>query len=113
MIPEHLVPYAFGIGMATVDICMMTLAKLTNLGKIPYLPGILGATAFYAFQPFLFLKALKFEGMAVVNLIWNLTSSVVITLIGVLYFREKIKGLRILAVLMALFSLILFALTDS
>jgi len=113
MIPENLVPYAFGVVMAIVDICMMTTAKLTNIGKIPYLPGILGATAFYALQPFLFLKALKFEGMAVVNLIWNLTSSVVVTLIGIFYFGEKIKGLRMLAVGMALFSLILFGLSDS
>jgi multidrug transporter EmrE-like cation transporter len=113
MIPDHLIPYAFGVVMATVDICMMTLAKLTNTGKIPYLPGIIGATAVYALQPALFLKALNFEGMSVVNLIWNLTSSVSVTLIGILYFGEKIKGLRLVAVLMALFSLILFALTDS
>jgi multidrug transporter EmrE-like cation transporter len=113
MIPEHLVPYAFGILMATVDICMMTTAKLTHIGKISYLPGLFTATAFYATQPFLFLRALKFESMLVVNLIWNLTSSIMVTLIGIFYFGEKIKGLRVLAVVLALFSLILFALSDS
>jgi multidrug transporter EmrE-like cation transporter len=50
--------------------------------------------------------------MTVVNLIWNLSSDVLVTLIGVFYFGETIKGLRWIAVCMALFSLGLFAYTD-
>jgi drug/metabolite transporter (DMT)-like permease len=46
------------------------------------------------------------------NLIWDLTSDVLVTILGVFYFKESIKGLRWLAVLFALFSLGLFAYTD-
>jgi len=109
----NIIPIAFGLAMATIDIGMMSIAKLTSIGKIPYLPGLLGATALYALQPFIFFKALAIEPMFAVNLIWNLTSSIVITLLGVFYFGEKIKGLRLVAVAMGLFSLGLFAVTDS
>ena len=99
--------------MATVDILMMTISKLTVLGKIPYPTGLFTATAIYAAQPYLFIKALSIEGMAAANLIWNTVSSIVITLIGVVFFGESIKGLRILAMILGIFSLILFAYTDS
>jgi hypothetical protein len=112
MFPQHFLPITFGLAMASVDICMMSVAKLTHLGKIPYLAGLLGSMAIYALQPVLFMKALTFESMLATNLIWNLVSSVVITLLGVFYFKESVKGLRILAVLIALLSLVLFAFTD-
>jgi len=45
-------------------------------------------------------------------LVWNLVSDVVVTLQGVLIFGETIKGVRWVAVGMALFALGLFAYTD-
>jgi len=98
--------------MASVDICMMSVAKLTHLGKIPYLAGLLGSMGIYALQPVLFMKALTFESMIATNLIWNLVSSVVISLIGVFFFKESVKGLRLLAILIALLSLVLFAFSN-
>lgn len=112
MIPKHLWPITFGLGMAGVDIGMMSVAKLTHLGKLPYATGLLISTAIYALQPFLFLKALTFESMLATNLVWNLVSSVVVTLLGVFFFKESVKGLRLLAVLIGLCSLVLFAFTD-
>ena len=99
--------------MAVVDILMMTISKLTVLGKIPYARGLFTATAIYTAQPYLFINALSIEGMAAANLIWNTVSSIVVTLVGVFYFGESIKGLRILAMILGIFSLILFAYTDS
>jgi drug/metabolite transporter (DMT)-like permease len=49
--------------------------------------------------------------MTTMNLVWDLTSDIIVTLFGVFYFKESIKGLRWLAVLFALFSLALFAYT--
>jgi drug/metabolite transporter (DMT)-like permease len=112
MFPKHFLPITFGLAMASVDICMMSVAKLTHLGKIPYLAGLLGSMAIYVLQPILFMKALTFESMLATNLIWNLVSSVVVTLIGIFFFKESVKGLRLLAVLIALLSLGLFAFTD-
>ena len=112
MIPTHFLPITFGVAMAGVDIGMMSVAKLTHLGKIPYLAGLITSMGIYALQPFLFLKALTFESMLATNLVWNLVSSVVVTLLGVFYFKESVKGLRLLAVTIGILSLVLFAFTD-
>ena len=105
-------PIVFGFSMALLDIFMMAMAKEVSLKTVPYALGLGGATLVYAFQPYLFVKALTFENMTVVNLIWNLSSDIIVTLMGVLYYGESIAGLRWLALCMSLFSIGLFAYTD-
>jgi multidrug transporter EmrE-like cation transporter len=99
----------FGVLMALLDVGMMGVAKLTHQKKFSYLGGLLLSTAIYLPQPYLFLKAMNFESMTAVNLIWNLSSNLIVTLMGVLYFGETIAGLRWVAIGMALLSLGLFA----
>jgi len=108
----NFLPIVFGVMMALIDIGMMGVAKLTHTKQLPYLGGLALSTLIYAPQPYLFLKAMKFENMTVVNLVWNLSSDVLVTLMGIFYFGESIAGLRWVAVGMALFSLGLFAYTD-
>jgi len=107
-----LLPASFGIFMALLDVIMMASAKLVSLDVIPYGVGLPLATLAYAFQPFLFIKALQFEDMVVVNLIWNLASDVIITAVGLFYFREKISDLRWVAMFFSLVSIALFSYTD-
>jgi len=102
-------PTVFGLLMALLDVGMMSIAKLTHQKKISYLGGLLVSTALYTPQPYLFLKAMNFESMTAVNLIWNLSSNLIVTLMGVFYFGETIAGLRWVAIGMALLSLGLFA----
>jgi drug/metabolite transporter (DMT)-like permease len=104
-------PIFFGVLMASVDILMMSLGKMTSLRQIPYGTGLSLATMVYAIEPYIFFKSLNYESMTIMNLVWDLTSDVLVTLVGVFYFGESIKGLRWLAVLFAIFSLALFAYT--
>jgi len=107
-----MLPIAFGTVMAMMDIVMMGALKMVSNKTLPYSVGFPGATLLYAFQPFLFLKALTHADMTVVNLIWNLMSDIIVTLSGVFIFGESIKGLRWLAIAMSVFSLCLLAYTD-
>lgn len=107
-----LLPIAFGMSMALVDIVMMASVKMVSQGTLGYGLGMVGATLMYATQPYIFLKAMAFSNMTVVNLIWNLMSDVIVTAGGILIFGETIHGLRWVAIGMALFSLGLFAYTD-
>jgi multidrug transporter EmrE-like cation transporter len=52
------------------------------------------------------------EGIMVTNLIWDLTSDIVIALIGMFWFGEEIQGLRWLALTLSFMSLGLFAYTS-
>jgi len=65
---------------------------------------------FYAFQMPLFFYGLKISTMTVLNIVWNLVSNILVTLVGVFFFKEKIGNIKMIAMLIGLFSLVLFAL---
>jgi len=108
----NVLPIVFGVIMASIDILMMSTAKMVSEGTLSSAVGVPLAVGLYALEPLVFLRALHFEGMVVTNLVWNLVSDVIVTLQGVLVFGESIKGLRWVALGTALFSLGLFAYTD-
>lgn len=107
-----LLPILFGIVMALIDINMMGTLKFVDQGKLAYAVGLPIATLLYAFQPYVFLKAMAHSNMLTTNLIWNLASNIMVTLLGVFFFKEKIKGLKWLAIGLSLFSLGIFAYSD-
>jgi multidrug transporter EmrE-like cation transporter len=107
-----LLPILFGIVMALIDITMMGTLKFIDQGKLAYAIGFPIATLLYAFQPYVFLKAMSHSNMLTTNLIWNLASNILVTLLGVFFFKEKIKGLKWLAIGLSLFSLGIFAYSD-
>jgi multidrug transporter EmrE-like cation transporter len=107
-----LLPIFFGIVMALIDINMMGTLKFVDQGKLAYAIGFPIATLLYAFQPYVFLKAMAHSNMLTTNLIWNLASNIMVTLLGVFFFKEKIKGLKWLAIGLSLFSLGIFAYSE-
>jgi multidrug transporter EmrE-like cation transporter len=107
-----LLPIVFGLVMALIDISMMGTLKFVDQGKLAYNIGFPIATLLYAFEPYVFLKAMAHSNMLTTNLIWNLASNILVTLAGVFFFKEKIKGLKWLAIGLSLFSLGIFAYSD-
>lgn len=106
-------PIVFGVAMALVDICMMGLVKMVSTGGISTTVGLPLSISLYALEPLIFLKAMRYEGMVVTNLVWNLVSNVIVTLQGILFFGETIKGLRWIGICMSIVSLALLAYTDN
>jgi multidrug transporter EmrE-like cation transporter len=107
-----MLPIVFGTVMALIDISMMGTLKLVDQGKLAYAIGFPVATLLYAFEPYVFLKAMTHSNMVTTNLIWNLASNILVTLTGVFFFRESIKGLKWLAIALSLFSLGIFAYSE-
>jgi multidrug transporter EmrE-like cation transporter len=107
-----MLPIFFGTVMALIDIGMMSIAKMVGTGQLSESFGTPLAVGIYALEPFIFIRAMDYEGMAVTNLVWNLMSDVIVTLNGVLFFGESIKGLRWLGISMSVVSLALLAYTD-
>ena len=104
-------PILFGVSMSVLDVIMMSLGKFAMKRKIGYGLALTIATLAYSLEPYLFFTALQYESLTAMNLIWDLSSDILVTLVGIFYFKESIKGLRWLAVLFAVFSIILFAYT--
>lgn len=98
---------AYASIMATIDIVSLGLAKAAYTGAVPLISGLVASVVLYATQPLIFYKSLGFEGMAVMNLLWNVISSIAVTLVGILYFQEKLTNTKLLG---AAFSIVAIAL---
>ena len=105
------VPLIYGTYMATVDVFMLGILKAINLGWISssliFLP-----TLIYAMQPWIFLKSLEFESMTVMNLLWDVTSDVLVTASGLYFFKEKLSRTKLLGVGLSLISIMLMGWKD-
>ena len=95
----------FGVLFGAIDATSLPIIKNVSLGwdfKWMLIPFVL-----YAASPFLFLKGLATESLTILNLVWDLSSDVIITLIGLLVFRETIPPLKMLGVCLSFVALFL------
>jgi multidrug transporter EmrE-like cation transporter len=61
----------------------------------------------YGMSPLIFLKALEKETLTIMNLVWDMTSDLIVTLIGIFVFAEKLSPLKLLGVALSFVSLFL------
>ena len=97
----------FGLAMASLDGIILSLLKAVSLGWLGSLRWMIVPTIAYAAQPWIFLQSLKFEGLTVMNLLWDVMSDVIVTLIGLFYFGESLTWSKKLGVVLSLFSVFL------
>ena len=97
-----------GLFLALNDVLSFGLAKAYILNPATAI-GLWLPTLLYAFQVPLFAYGLRQSGMAVLNITWNLFSNLLVTLLGVFFYSEKITGLKVLASLFAISSITLFS----
>jgi multidrug transporter EmrE-like cation transporter len=102
----------FGLAMASIDGIILSLLKAMNLGWLKSIKWMIIPTLAYATQPWIFLQSLKFEGLTVMNLLWDVLSDVIVTLIGLFYFGEKLSWSKKLGVVLSLFSVYLLTHQD-
>ena len=96
----------FGLVFAMIDAISLPTIKAVRLGSLGgawmIVPFVL-----YACSPFVFLHGLKSESLTILNLVWDLSSDLVITLIGLFFFMEKISYTKMIGVALSFVSLIL------
>jgi len=97
-----------GLLLTINDVMSFSITKYINLKKFN-INFLLFPSLMYSFQIPLFFYALKFSNMSFINIIWNLLSTILVTLIGLFYFKEKVSRIQIYAILLGLISLILFS----
>ena len=88
--------------MASIDVVMMVLLKLARSSSSSFSsfrPWVLPFTMIlYSLEPYLFNRTLAFEGMGLINALWDSTSTVLIAIVGVFMFGEKISRIQWLGV---------------
>jgi drug/metabolite transporter (DMT)-like permease len=97
---------AYGAAMAFNDVISLGVLKAIHLEWLSsyyfIFPVIL-----YAAQPFLFFSSLTFESMAVMNILWDLLSDVLVTVSAVYIFKEKISNSKLMGICLAIVSMYL------
>ena len=99
------------LSLAFIDIISMGITKQINLGILQK-GWLLISVILYGSQMLIFKYGLNITSMTVLNLSWNLFSNIVITLIGIYYFKENINKLETYGILFAIFALFLFGLSE-
>ena len=92
------------------DILSFGLVKSYALHRFAIGIGMIVPMVLYSLQMPLFYLGLQHTSMAILNISWNLASNILVTLVGIFYFREQITHMKTAAILLALSSLGLFAL---
>jgi len=106
------IPLLFGLLMATIDVFMLSLIKSISIDGTRMIRWMVLPTIIYALQPWIFLNSLKFESLVVMNLMWDVLSGVLVTLVGIIYFGEKIGTYKRIGVVLSLISVFLLATAD-
>lgn len=107
----NIVPLGFGASMATIDAFMLSLLKY--ISKEPkYLSWIVLPMMIYALQPVLFYMSLQYETLTVMNLLWDVISDVIVTLVGLLIFKETIGPYKKAGVILSFLSIGLLSMND-
>jgi hypothetical protein len=99
----------YGLLMGGIDTGMLSLIKIISIDGVKSLKYMIIPMLAYALQPWIFISALKSETMTVMNLTHDLTSDVLVSMVGLLYFGEKLGRVRSIGLLLGFISLCLLA----
>jgi multidrug transporter EmrE-like cation transporter len=97
-----------GLIMSLNDLISMSITKEIVIGNLTNNWMVI-AFFLYGIQIIIFYNGIKFTSMSTLNLSWNLCSTVIITLIGLYYYKESISHIEIWGIGFALFALFLFS----
>jgi drug/metabolite transporter (DMT)-like permease len=89
------------------------MVKQISLEKHRILRWMVIPTLIYAIHPWIFLKSLEFESLIVMNLLVDLASDFLVTLVGFLYFRESIGPFKTIGVILSFVAMIFMSLNDN
>jgi drug/metabolite transporter (DMT)-like permease len=98
--------------MALIDGLILSSLKAFQLGWFKWKGVVIISMFIYAFQPLVFLESLNYNGLTVMNLLWGVLSDVVVSSIGLFYFKEKLSKLKKMGIVLSILSIILLTLEE-
>lgn len=70
------------------------------------LVNLVGASLIFAFGVVPLLSiTLQYEGIGIVNFLWNILSTILMFCIGIFFFKEKIASLQVVGIILAMLGL--------
>jgi multidrug transporter EmrE-like cation transporter len=96
---------------STIEMIALTWITIASLVEVPALTllrmgGIVNislASIIFALGVVPVLSiALQYEGIGLVNFLWNILSTIIMLVIGIFFFKEKVSVLQLIGVLLSL-----------
>lgn len=98
--------------MAFIDAFTFAGLKEVSIGTIEWRNFLPISMIIYSLQPLVFIQSLKYESMTVMNLLWDVLSDLLVTFIGLFYFKESISSIKKVGLMFAFISIILLSYED-
>lgn len=105
----NLIPISFALLMSSIDAFVLGGLKEYSLGNINWSIMVPIGMLVYSLQPLLFLKSLNYESMIVMNILWDITSDIFVSIMGLFYFKEKVTTLKKVGLSFAFIAIILLS----
>lgn len=97
----------FGLSMAMVDVFVLSLLKMRYNKTITTDWVFIIAFLIYGFQTVIFYKSLSYGNLTNMNLLWDLSSDILVTIVGIYFFKEAVTTLQRVGILLGMISIYL------
>jgi len=105
----NFIPLAFASLMALIDTVVLSLFKGYSLGLIKWRAVIPIGMVLYSLHPYIFLQALNYESMTVMNLLFDVLSDISVTIMGLFYFKESLSAIKKVGLVFAFIGIVLLS----
>ena len=106
------IPLLFAAFMAIIDGVVLSWFKSYSTGGIVWKSIVPLGMLLYSIQPLIFLESLKYETMTVMNILWDITSDIFVTGMGLFYFKEKLSPMKMMGLGFAFIAIVLLSYED-
>jgi drug/metabolite transporter (DMT)-like permease len=104
--------YLYAFFMASIDAVVMPLLKAKKLGMLTGNWMFPLSAILYGSQPFIFYKSLSTNSMTVLNILRDVTSDVLVTVVGIFVFGETLTSLQWVGLVLAILGITLLGCCD-
>ena len=98
-----------GFALAFIDATVLPLLKLRFTHKVTGLWPLITAFIAYGSQTLIFFNSLCYETMTVMNVLWDVLSDIIVTIIGLFILKEVVTMKKIIGICLGFISLYLLS----
>ena len=98
-----------GLILALIDATVLPLLKLRFTHKVNGIWPLITAFIAYGSQTLIFFNSLRYETMTVMNVLWDVMSDIIVTIIGLFILKEVVTKKKIIGICIGFVSLYLLS----
>lgn len=101
------IPILFALAMACVDVVILSTLKMKHNGTIQTSWILVLAFLVYGCQSLIFYKSLDYANLTNMNIMWDVSSDVLVTIVGIYLFKEAVTSQQCMGIGLAIIAILL------